>query len=184
MAEKWDVEEVQEIQVGETPCWQVAMIRPDGNRVLHLMPRAVFDVRAAEYGVDPTDTDTLLTLVLHEPFMPMVDDPVTGPRYEDDGVILKNASSTSQALQAHLARVNKANVSLEVKNNKALDTIRRGYTPNQARIQRVREQVDVLRWIHQYGSLPTTSAPEKASAAEKLGNALGIKVNIPKLSRE
>lgn len=36
-------------------------------RMAHLIPRDAVEWRAAEYGIDPGDTDTLLDIILHEP---------------------------------------------------------------------------------------------------------------------
>lgn len=35
----------------------------------HWMPKDIFEWRAAEYGIDPTDMDTLIDIVLSEPFL-------------------------------------------------------------------------------------------------------------------
>lgn len=37
------------------------------TRMAHLIPKEAMEWRAAEYGIDPADTDTLLDIVLHEP---------------------------------------------------------------------------------------------------------------------
>ena len=35
----------------------------------HCFPKDIFEWRAAEYGIDPTDMDTLIDIVLSEPFL-------------------------------------------------------------------------------------------------------------------
>lgn len=56
----------------QTEKFEVAMevTRDDGTSFLqlHVFPPETLEWRAAEYGIDPEDTDTLLDIVLNEPF--------------------------------------------------------------------------------------------------------------------
>ncbi|MFG1709250.1 hypothetical protein ACFLIM_39270 [Nonomuraea sp. M3C6] len=61
---------------GAEPLWGVATVRPDGGRILHTFPHSTLEWRAAEYGIDPADSDTLLDVILHEPYLPNEDDPL------------------------------------------------------------------------------------------------------------
>lgn len=45
--------------------WRVAMQTPNG-KYLHIFPTASIDLRAAEYGMDPDDSETMLDIILHE----------------------------------------------------------------------------------------------------------------------
>lgn len=67
--------------------------KPDGTLHQHVAPHWIFAQRAAEYGIDPTDMDTLLDVVLHEPFA------------DDDGPGLHDDVTVDDARAAHLARV-------------------------------------------------------------------------------
>lgn len=160
MAENWTVSETTARQVSGTPCWQVSLVRPDGNTVVYLMPTNALDWRAAEYGIDPTDVDTLLEVVLHEPHMPMTDDDEKGPQPRDGGPDLWTAENTEAARQAHLARVQACQVQIGVRNVKALAAIRSGHRPDLAQIRAMREAVDTSRWLKKYGALPAPPIPD------------------------
>lgn len=45
-------------------------------RMAHMIPRDAIEWRAAEYGIDPSETDTLLDIILHEPHIEL--DPELG----------------------------------------------------------------------------------------------------------
>ncbi|MER5715709.1 hypothetical protein [Streptomyces sp. NPDC002132] len=120
------------------------------------MPTTILEQYAAAYGIDPTDVDTLLEIVLHEPHMPMVDDPQHGPRYADRGPDLWSADNTDDARAAHLARVKATPVRIDVRGAKALAGVRAGHRPDADRIREIREQVDTHRWMKKYGDLPVT----------------------------
>jgi hypothetical protein len=62
----------------------------------HCFPKDVFEWRAAEYGIDPTDMDTLLDVVLAEPFL----SPADYARRES----LHDAPDIETARAAHLRR--------------------------------------------------------------------------------
>ncbi|MEV4806749.1 hypothetical protein AB0K18_42715 [Nonomuraea sp. NPDC049421] len=55
---------------GAEPIWGISRVRPDGVAHMHLIPHSTFEWRAAEYGIDPDDIDTMLDIVLHEPWIP------------------------------------------------------------------------------------------------------------------
>lgn len=160
MPEKWTISDIVAFQSGGQPCWLVSLTRPDGNIANHLMPTVTLEWRAAEYGVDPTDVDTLLDIILHEPHMPTVDDPQHGPHYADDGPDLWTADNTATAREAHVARIKACNVRIDVRGVKALDTIRAGHRPDNDRIRKMREQVDTSRWLKKHGDLPVPPLPD------------------------
>lgn len=159
MPDKWTVSDTVQREVSGTPCWQVNMTRPDGSTAIHLMPADVLDWRAAEYGIDPTDVDTLLDLVLHEPHIPMTDDPKKGPRYADGGPDLWTAENTDAAREAHQARVRSCPVQIAVRGAKGLAAVRSGHRPDLARVRAMREMVDTNRWVRRYGDLPAPPVP-------------------------
>ncbi|MEV4078944.1 hypothetical protein AB0J43_01455 [Nonomuraea fuscirosea] len=67
---------LRERPIGAEPLWGVAKVEPTGDRMLHVFPHSVLEWRAAEYAIDPDDIDTLLEVVLYEPYMPREDDPL------------------------------------------------------------------------------------------------------------
>jgi hypothetical protein len=188
MAEKLEIAEVQERLVGGTPCWLVIMNRENGLKMGHLMPQEIIDNRAAEYGLDPADIDSILEIILHEEHLPMVEDPVTGTvKHEDDDQVVTSAESTTQAREAHLARLKKSRVSVKVKGSKPLDKIRKGHRSDPDRLAKLKEHFDTRRWVNRYGALPSvyTADLKRRSAAEKMTRALQpITVTLPDLSRE
>jgi hypothetical protein len=155
MPETWTVKEVTTKQIGNTPCWRFRLQRADGKHHMHTEPQASLDYRAAEYGIDPTDVDTLLEVLLHEPHLAMTEETETQPsRYAGTGPTLWEAENTDTARVAHLARVKNCPVRIDVKGTAALDPIRRGHRPDRDRIRAMREAVDTHRWINQYGGFP------------------------------
>ncbi|MFJ4926833.1 hypothetical protein [Streptomyces sp. NPDC088736] len=142
-------------QIGDVPCWRFRLQRADGGHHMHTEPKAALDYRAAEYGLDPTDVDTLLEVLLHEPHLAMTEETETRPaRLAGSGPTLWTAENTEAARAAHLARVRSSPVRIVVKGTAALDPVRRGHRPDQARIRATREAVDTNRWLHQYGGFP------------------------------
>lgn len=161
MPEEWNIQQSRAQQVSGTPCWLVTLLKADGATHAYLISTVALEWRAAEYGIDPADVDTLLDVILHEPHIPMTDDG-SGPRYADDGPDLLSAENTSAAREAHLARIKNSPVRITVKNAKGLDTIRAGHQPDEARIRAMREAVDTNRWVKRHGGLPvpaTTDTP-------------------------
>ncbi|MFC7641427.1 hypothetical protein ACFQX6_10900 [Streptosporangium lutulentum] len=55
---------------GAEPIWGVSRVRPDGGVYMHIFPHSTMEWRAAEYAIDPEDLDTLLDVILHEPWIP------------------------------------------------------------------------------------------------------------------
>lgn len=146
-----------------TDCWEVHIQRDDGAKGVHMMPKSTLDFRAAEYGVDPTDVDTLMTMILHEPYM--VDEEPTAQNPTPLAPLLL-ADSTTSAREAHMARVKKCSAQFDVKGSKGLDAIRKAHKPNPDLIRAHRETVDTHRWTIKYGDLPTPSrfAPKTVKA--------------------
>ncbi|MEV8033886.1 hypothetical protein [Streptomyces sp. NPDC086182] len=60
--------------------------------VLHLFPLDTLEWRAAEYGIDHTDIDQLLDIVLHEPYI-------------TDEAVVHTAASAEAARIVHLERI-------------------------------------------------------------------------------
>lgn len=89
--DKWQVVYIVE-HVPETPEDGEVWAEQSG----HCFPKDIFEWRAAEYGIDPTDMDTLIDIVLSEPFL-----------QDDDYVIgegLHDAPSVEIAREAHKSR--------------------------------------------------------------------------------
>lgn len=120
------VTEVASSTEGVTPCWRVRTINPAGATAEHIFPKSTLAWRAAEYGLDPADTELLVDIILHEPFLPDLDDPdeadkdpaakagMTVPAREARGrvrkgdpvpVRLRNADNIADARAAHLMRI-------------------------------------------------------------------------------
>ena len=179
MSEKWDIDGVNSRYIGVTPCWDVTLKRPDGNRVTHLIPMVSLEIRAAEYGIDPQDVESLMSIILHEPHMPTTVDDSGSIKYDDGSSDLYSAESTNQARQAHLDRIKSAPVQISVKGHKALDLIKATHKPNLDFVQQQRERVDTRRWVRKYGSLPvqnTVKSPK--SAAGQMAKSLGLTVKL------
>ncbi|PRX66095.1 hypothetical protein B0I32_106231 [Nonomuraea fuscirosea] len=62
--------------MGAEPLWGVAVVKENGSRFLKTFPHSTLEWRAAEYGIDPDDKDTLLDVILHESYIPREDDPL------------------------------------------------------------------------------------------------------------
>jgi hypothetical protein len=106
-----------------TECWAVVMTRPDGSKHAYVFPKFTLEQRAAEYGLDPADIETLLDIVLHEQFVHSpggeIEDPAAAqgmlsPALVSSGMARKgqlvptdlfNAPTIKHARDAHLARV-------------------------------------------------------------------------------
>lgn len=150
MPKKMNVESAQSDIIGETEVWRIIIRNAAGNDgVTHLFPKNTLDWRAAEYGIDPTDVDTLLDVILHEPHIPAA-----------DGPDLWTADNTGHARAVHLARVEACPVRIDVKAAKALAPVRTGHRPDVEQIRRMREQVDTNRWLKRYGDLPKQPLPQ------------------------
>ncbi|RAJ70287.1 hypothetical protein K378_01452 [Streptomyces sp. Amel2xB2] len=69
---------ITNVQVEETPQGaEVHLVKeaPDGQRDFHSFPLETLEWRAAEYDIDPADTDALIDIIVHEPFLPDAGDP-------------------------------------------------------------------------------------------------------------
>ncbi|MET7334383.1 hypothetical protein [Nonomuraea sp. NPDC005650] len=99
---------------GAEPMWGIVCVRPDAVAHMLIIPHSTWEWRAAEYAVDPDDLDTLLDVVLHEPWIPAPDDPLA--RTDPTVVQVLQAThglptcwtpgvSDADRLAAHLARV-------------------------------------------------------------------------------
>lgn len=170
MPEKWTIQESRPRTVGETSCWEVAAQKPDGTLHLYLMPTVALEWRAAEYGIDPTDVDTLLDVILHEPHMPMTDDG-QGPRYADNGPDLWQADNTDAAREAHLARIKTCPVRIDVRGARGLDIIRNNHRPDPDRLRAMRETVDTSRWVKKHGGLPRPPLPQTPAVKKEAAHA-------------
>lgn len=165
MPEKWTIQEAAARNVDGTPCWQVRMLRADGRTIAHLMPQQTLEWRAAEYGIDPEDVDTLLEIVLHEPHMALTDEAEDEPARYATGPALWEADSTTTARVAHLRRVQACPVRIPVRGHAALAPVRAGHRPDLTRVRAMREAVDTNRWVSLYGDLPVQPIREEASRA-------------------
>lgn len=162
----------EQVTQGGVELWVVKFRRSDGTEREHFMPKDIFDIRAAEYGIDPTDIDTLMDVVLAEPFIP---DPTHPANHADDAAAkaghtvkarkgrdraqagadvpawLFNAASVDAARTAHLLRVQHVRAT-RVKIRKPspgaragsdpLDVIRAAHRPDTALIAQITNQVD------------------------------------------
>ncbi|MFD9223823.1 hypothetical protein ACFWDI_28420 [Streptomyces sp. NPDC060064] len=111
------------------PVWRVRSTDAAGNIHEHVFPHVTLAWRAAEYGIDPADTATLLDIILHEPLLPDLEDPdeaakdpaarvgMTVPARRANGrvrvgdpepVRLHNAVTIADARTAHLMRIAEA----------------------------------------------------------------------------
>lgn len=167
MAETWTVQSVEDTPwESSSPLWRVTLAKPNGDLHCHVFPHSIFDHRAAEYDIDPADINTLLDVVLHEPYLAdparlnAQDDPAAQQGYvnaQGKPAWLYNADSIEQARQAHLARIQhcKANTvrvvsptstgGQEAAVKDPLDALRRSYKPNLESVKKLRVRVDVIR---------------------------------------
>lgn len=79
---------------------------PDGSRHMHVFPVDAPEWRAAEYELDPSDMDTLLEIVLAEPFL--------DPDPDDPTLSLFDADTIEEARDHHLKKVRKVAVDRDV----------------------------------------------------------------------
>lgn len=80
--------------------WMVSVEKDTGNGpevVSHVFPEDTLEWRAAEYGIDPADTDTLLEMVLYEAHLTDEDPASTHPLYI--------SATREEARAAQLARI-------------------------------------------------------------------------------
>lgn len=105
--DKWQVVYVVE-HVPETP-EETLWAEQSG----HCFPKDVFEWRAAEYGIDPTDMTTLLDIVLAEAFLE--------PKEFAPGESLHDAPTIEVAREAHLRRCAKGKLKARVSSRAAKD---------------------------------------------------------------
>lgn len=131
MVETREIISVTAGAVGQTKIWTVEFRKADGTKGCHVFPENTLLWRSIEYGIDINDVDTLLDVILHEPFIADPADPanhaadpaalrghtVAAPGTVDPifGVMarpaaqvpvwLYNAPDVGTARQAHLIRV-------------------------------------------------------------------------------
>lgn len=143
------VESAAPARVGDVDCWQVVTRAKGDGGITHLFPKDTLEWRAAEYGLDPSDVDGLLDVVLHEQLF----DHDTATEAER---ALRSARSTADARASHTALIAavKAQHRIALGAGGPLDVIRArpGISADGVRVKR--EAVDVHRWIQMYGGLP------------------------------
>lgn len=149
-------------------CWAVVMTRPDGSKHAYVFPKFTLEQRAAEYGFDPADVETLLDIVLHEQFVHSpggeIEDPAAAqgmlsPALVSNGMARKgqmvptdlfNAPTIKHARDAHLARVEhakktKGRVRPPAKGPDPLDQIRAEHAITKAGLASRAREVDLHR---------------------------------------
>lgn len=142
----------------EIPCWRVSVRGPGGMQYEHAFPLATLEWRAAEYGIDPADIDTLLHVILHEPHLTAPEENGGGPR--DKSPTLWEATSTAQAHAAHMKRIQDCPVTIDIAGAKHLDAIRQAPVAHGA-VRAKRQAVDTHRWERLYGGLPKPPKGER-----------------------
>ncbi|MEO3857702.1 hypothetical protein [Acrocarpospora sp. B8E8] len=99
---------------GAEPLWAIYEVDASGRRGVGRVPHSTFEWKAALYGLDPEDMDTLLDVILHERFIPSPQDALAW-----EHPILKRILKATQDLpdcwtpgvsditrrEAHLARI-------------------------------------------------------------------------------
>jgi hypothetical protein len=151
-----------------TECWAVVMTRPDGSKHAYVFPKFTLGQRAAEYGFDPADIETLLDVVMHEQFVHSpggeIEDPAAAqgmlsPALISSGMARKgqlvptdlfNAPTIKHAREAHLARVahakqTRGRVHPPSKGPDPLDQIRAEHGITKAGIATAAHEVDLHR---------------------------------------
>ncbi|MFE9391715.1 hypothetical protein [Streptomyces sp. NPDC006784] len=126
IAEDWTITESGTKET--THGTEVYLVKEDslGERQYHSFPMETLEWRAAEYGIDPTDFDTLIDVIAHEPYLDdpsdpaaVLADPATARGFVSPAVepragiaplelvptTLLNAESVELARGAHLERI-------------------------------------------------------------------------------
>jgi hypothetical protein len=164
------------------------MVRPDGSKHAYVFPKFTLEQRAAEYGFDPADIDTLLDVVMHEQFVHAPGGSGTedaaarqgmlSPALASSGLARKgqmvptdlfNAASIADARAAHLARVthakkNRGRVRAPAKGPDPLDAIRAEHGVTAAGVAARARIVDLHRRSMR-GQLTEDEARELSGAA-------------------
>lgn len=69
MAEDWQLIEIVSEPVMNTPCFHMRLRKPNGEDIIHVIPQATLDIRAAEYDIDHTTLEgkaQVIDIILHE----------------------------------------------------------------------------------------------------------------------
>lgn len=126
----------------------------------HVMPHDVLEWRAAEYGIDPSDVDTLMDIVLAEPYLTEEE--------QSTGANLADAATVQEAREAHLARCAKAKLrhrmSTRGKDHK-LNKIKQESPINPEAVQLKQELVEHARGQHHEQSRARRQDPEAQRVA-------------------
>lgn len=97
---KVSVTSVEKVTKGNNDFWMVMLnvVDDNGNAedTAWIFPTDSLEWRAAEYGIDPSDTATLMDVLLAEAFL--------GPEDFEEGTRLHEAPDIDAAREAHLAR--------------------------------------------------------------------------------
>lgn len=158
--------------------WEMHELREDGSKGLIVMPKTTLDWRAAEYGIDPTDVDSLLDIIVHERYVPTQTEEQQDPALKAKALPwLLEADNTAEARKHHMARIRGAKYQFKIKGDSVYDAIRSGHTPDHDLIAQAKEAVDLGRWHAKYGALPTPKKqPRQFQAAPFVET--GIKKNL------
>lgn len=154
--------------------WHVVFQHENGEQWETAMPNRVVAGRMAEHGY--TDPGEALLATLHEPHLWTLmheaghkDDPavvagwVTTTDPDSEPITVYTARSTSDAYGAHEARLAavRDTVTLTDPQN-LLPALQEAVTPAPDDLAAMRQQVDVVRWVNNYGGLPL---PEPAPSS-------------------
>lgn len=121
---------------GADPYWLVRVDVEGAMPWIYAFPHETLIYRSAEYGVDPSDADTLLDIVIHEHHFELS---------ADDPTFLYNTDEKT-AREAHLARVAEAKTRVShVDPDNLLDTIRGKHDPADPRFAKYRDKVRTVR---------------------------------------
>lgn len=167
--------------VGEDPdrdLWYVQYEDPEGTGHTHVFPKSTLEWRAAEYGL--TDPAEILDVILHEPHIPdptprsgfrSLTNPVKRAAVAPEPVTLYTATSTSDARDAHLERIEATKTAKVCVTNPPSDplaVIREAHGITADGLRAKREVVDTSRWCHLYGGLPVTPPADTDSSSMAL----------------
>lgn len=132
--------------------WRVYQEVVNDNKLdmhCHAFPTETLAWRAAEYGIDPADVDTLLEVVLHEPYMMGHDHTSADHLYSTD---------QDTARRALMARVREVKKSRNIHDPDGhLDQIRQAHRVNPAELAAMRAHV---QHVHAHGHAPNDVAFE------------------------
>lgn len=101
---------VKKVLVGSTECFFVTYSNVDGPDSGHVFPGDTLAWRSTELGIDPADSDQLIDIILHEPFI---------PPEAADRIVIKPGASRKAARQAHLARIAAAKAAVTIEGQSA-----------------------------------------------------------------